>query len=454
MSIKKIILWLWNRFVGICKRLFNKKETAFSKAGDEREIVKREEKKKEDKQKEEKKENKKKPKKKSVTRTIFPYSVYNFMVGYVPWDLDGFVIPFQDGTNWNMNRFEFVGEESAKRGVNVIRLFAYCQERPDSIYRYIQPLEIRNDRYIYRFRNGRLILSPAYVNEMSRRLRVFHERGIVTIICLASGIKGFRYHFSMWNGRNSNIKSPSRPRAFIEDELVIAMFKDYCQAMVEHFDNPLVIWELINEPHEFEPKPLTQWTYHMIDYLTKKLKVPQKRIMVQHIDRSLDGDDPAGYKWLKKYKKILYSHHGINTAWAFIRYHRHDRDFYKYFYKPFGRRIVCDSDGAQTYEAGLIGTGLIGKNWNPEFRRPSSFDMYHGLVYDYRNGGGGWIIMSAAAWVRSTTIPNIATWRKSALEGLTREECRKYGVSFELNKEPELRAIERAVREIIRERQT
>jgi len=418
--IKKILRFIFSRLIEICKKLLKKKYST-------------------DSYKEENPKPKPKPKKK-YTKTIFPY--IDFMVGYVPWDLHGFVIPFKDGSSWTFRQFDNAAELLAKHGVNAIRLFAYCLEDKKSFLSFIHPIPDHKGKFVFTYDSqGFLKLDEKYKVEMHRRLDCFHKRKIKTIICLASGIKGHRYKWTMWS--RNYLDLPDDYKKFFTTKAVRMLFRDYVRAMVKEFDNPLVIWEVINEPQGINPSVLDAWLTNIVDYITKGLRVPQKRIMIEHIDSSIT------LEWLKRWKKVLYSHHGINTAWAFNRYHLKGCEFQKYFYKPYGRRIISDSDGAQTWDEKLVGRGLRGWNWNKEFSRPASWDMMIGLITDYVAGGGGWIIMSAGAWAKKTNVPNMSFWKYCALEGLTEKEAWKFGIDYKLNKLPELKAIRRAVDKII-----
>jgi len=276
---------------------------------------------------------------------------------------------------------------------------------------------------------------------MHHRLDCFHKRDIKTIICLASGIKSPRYKWTMWSRNYLNLSDDYR--RFFTSQTVRTIFKDYVRAIVKEFDNPRVIWEVINEPQGVNPNILDSWLIDIINFMTKDLRLPQKRIMIEHIDSSIV------LKWLKRWKKVLYSRHAVNTVWAFTRFHQKGCEFQKYFYGPYGRRIISDSDGASTWDERLIGRGLRGYSWNPNFSRPASWDMMSGLITDYVAGGGGWIIMSAGAWARKTDVPNMSFWKHCAIEGITREEARKFGVDYKLNKLPELKAIKMAVEKIM-----
>jgi len=263
----------------------------------------------------------------------------------------------------------------------------------------------------------------------------------MTVICLASGIKGFRYKWTMWSGSRSNLETDDDVKSFLFNPEVQMAFKSYVKAMVREFNSPCVVWELINEPHALTKyeKRYKQWINEIVNFLVQ-LGVPKKRIMIEASGKSLDLDI------LERHNHFLYSYHGINTAWAFDRFHLSGCEMEEHFYKPYGRRIIADSDGAQTWADRLIGKGLRGYSWNKDFSRPSSKDMEEGLKKDFKKGGGGWIIMSAAAWVDKTTVPKVSRWKKIALEGLTKAETKRYGVSWEDNKEGELAAIRQAAK--------
>jgi len=418
--IRKILKFIFDKIIQIWKILLKKKYST-------------------DSYKEEKPKPKPKPKKK-YTKTIFPYK--DFMVGYVPWDLHGFVIPFKDGSSWNFKNFDNAAELLAKHGINAIRLFAYCLEDKNCFVSLFHPLPKHKGKFIFKYNSqGILELNEEYKDEMHHRLDCFHKRDIKTIICLASGIKSPRYKWTMWSRNYLNLSDDYR--RFFTSQTVRTIFKDYVRAIVKEFDNPRVIWEVINEPQGVNPNILDSWLIDIINFMTKDLRLPQKRIMIEHIDSSIV------LKWLKRWKKVLYSRHAVNTVWAFTRFHQKGCEFQKYFYGPYGRRIISDSDGASTWDERLIGRGLRGYSWNPNFSRPASWDMMSGLITDYVAGGGGWIIMSAGAWARKTDVPNMSFWKHCAIEGITREEARKFGVDYKLNKLPELKAIKMAVEKIM-----
>jgi len=427
----KSIQSLWLHLVGYFDLKEQEKSTDEEEVDDKEEEVDDKEKEVDDKEKE-------------VAKPPFLREVY--LVGYVPCDLDFFVYPFKAGTSWLFKRFGQMVEILSKAGVNATRFFSYCQEDANSSSEYIQPLRQIGGRYVFDYEDGKIVvnLTKRYKDEIHRRLECFHKRGITTIICLASGVKGFRYKWTMWSANKSNLKGASDS---VEDFLLNAevkrAFKAYAKALVKEFDSELVIWELINEPQGIvrHRDKYQVWVNDIVKFLLQ-LGVPLNRIMIESSGTSID------LKFLAGYRHFLYSYHGINTKWAFERFHRKGVEMQEYFYKPYGKRIIADSDGAQTWDKRLVGKGLKGYSWNKEFTRPATKDMMEGLIYDFRQGGGGWIIMSAAAWVEESTCPNLNLWERIVVQGLTEAQCAKYGVSYEDNSMPEMEAIKRAVNRI------
>jgi len=127
--IRKILKFIFDKIIQIWKILLKKKYST-------------------DSYKEEKPKPKPKPKKK-YTKTIFPYK--DFMVGYVPWDLHGFVIPFKDGSSWNFKNFDNAAELLAKHGINAIRLFAYCLEDKNCFVSLFHPLPKHKGKFIFKY---------------------------------------------------------------------------------------------------------------------------------------------------------------------------------------------------------------------------------------------------------------------------------------------------------------
>ena len=322
--------------------------------------------------------------------------------------------------DFTLDLWDKLADQMAKY-VNAIRFFAYISENKFYLKNSFIPfLETSGGKY------DLTKLSNEYIQKIGKRLKSYHERKITTIICLASSIKAHRFPTCPFNG-DLNINGTTRNvNRFFDDEATIKAFDKYMENMVRAFDNQFVIWELINEPNESNIDALVKWYKGRISKLVR-LGVPIRRIAIEKFDSSKLIEFLEARVWV--------FWHGVNSVETLKRFHRPGTEM-QAFYEKYPR-LCASADGGDYMRNAR---GLIGKEWNPEFRRASSKQTGEMIRYDLKHEGNGVEFMSASAFLDGV-YPNLRKALKIATKGLTKKECEELGVDYEENRRPELKAI-------------
>lgn len=368
-----------------------------------------------------------------MIKTKYPLFDVNFMAGYVPWDLHALNLPYHahfDANDWGMG-----ARLMAQNHVNATRFFLATGEKEGDLDNFLLPF--------YRTSSGKHNLRKwgTGMNVIEGRLENFWERDITTVICLASGIKGARFKHTVWHGDNNINNTCTDHRDFTRDRKTKNVYKDVLEMLWERWKTKPVIFNLLNEVYNYE------WHDEMMTY-ARSIGIPGKRLAFEKWDSGHCED------LLKEFDCWMLIH-GVNHIGWFNKWHRRGRALQYEYFVPFDW-VGSDSDG---HDPEFPGQGLKGVNWNPLFRRPAPQHMRQGLIHDKRKQGAGWIIMSAGAYYTHPhgDRPHFDEWKRVALDGLTKDECRQWDVDWKLfsyrkwlKRKPlgELKAIRKAMNKL------
>jgi len=357
-----------------------------------------------------------KPPEPKINICQYPDPEVHKIIGYVPADLHSAVLPFDDD-RFNKERWIEMCDLMAKY-CNATRVFLTCLENQWMVKNTLIPFKKENGKW-------NLLAFGEDMEKLEWRLNEFWKRKITTVICVATGIKGGRFEYSIWNGKNNIHETTTDYNRFFDDPQTIAIFDIVWRNLINRWkDNPYVILEPINEPSATGER-LYKWYRARL-----KTPLPSERFGFEFWDSS------CTLRLLEEFNCWMFIH-AVNSLDWFKRFHMKGCELQEYFYDIYPR-ICADSDGGN---ADYPGSGLKGKDWSDAFRRPSSWDMREGLKYDLSHKGAGWIVMSAAAWLKGGELPDLVEWKEIATNGLSEDRCKELGVTYAKNKEPELENI-------------
>ena len=304
-----------------------------------------------------------------MIKTKYRLFEHNYLLGYVPWDFHALNLPFHasfDALDW-----EHGAELMAKNRVNGTRFFLATGEKVGDLRNYHIPFLRTDDKFdLTKFGEDDM-------NQIEWRLEKFWERGIATMICLATGIKGQRFKHTVWHKDNNINGTTDNHRDFMAHLGTKMTYMKVIRNLWKRWKHKPVIFEFINEPHAFSNKAQLTWYKRMMTYCLT-LGIPRRQ----------------------------------------------------YAFKPYDY-VACNSDGACEE---FPGTGLVGRSWGDELRKPAPQHMKEGLKHDYKKDGAGWFIGSAGAYFANAEgdKPNFEHWRLAAVDGLNKLECKFQGVDWNL----------------------
>ena len=347
----------------------------------------------------------------SIIKTKYPLFEHNYLLGYVPWDFHALNLPFH--ANFGAQDWEEGAALMAKNRVNGTRFFLATGEKAGDLRNYHIPF-LRTD--------GKFDLTEFGENDMKEiewRLEKFWERGITTMICLATGIKGQRFKHTVWHKSNNINGTTDNHRNFMDHLGTTRTYMKVIRNLWARWKHKPVIFEFINEPKAFGYKKQYSWYRKMMTYCLT-LGIPRRQFAFEKFNSGLIED------LLKKYNCWMFCH-AMNSLEHMKRIHRGEMQ--GYYFNPY-EYVASNSDGAGEFP----GTGLVGKGWGKSLRKPAPKDMQNGLKLDYRKNGAGWFIGSAGAYFANVEgdKPNFEHWRHAAVDGLNKRECKFQGVDWKL----------------------
>lgn len=350
----------------------------------------------------------------TVTKTKYPLFDVNFMAGYAPWDLHALNLPYH--SHFDRHDWEEGADLMRDNHVNSTRLFLSTGGAgPDADNRFIPFLRKPNGKFD-------LTKFGSDMSEIEWRLEKFWERDIATVICIASGIKGVadRFKQSVWYGRNNVNGTTHDHKRFMDHDGTMTVYKKVLKNLWERWKDKPVIFEFINEP-AYNNMTMFNWYSKMMERC-RELGIPGRQFAFEKWDSS-------------KILSLLREHkcwclvHGVNHVGWFKKWHRRGREMQK-IYEEFDH-VAADSDG---HDGEFPGEGLVGKLWNPNFKRPAPKHIESGLIHDHEKSGAGWMVMSAGAYYKNPIPdrPNHVDLKHAAVPGLEKHECEAYGVDWSL----------------------
>ena len=365
----------------------------------------------------------------------YPLFQHNYLLGYVPWDFHALNLPFH--ANFDALDWEEGAALMAKNRVNGTRFFLATGEKAGDLKNYHIPF-LRTD--------GKFDLTKFGEDDMNQiewRLEKFWERGIATMICLATGIKGQRFEHTVWHKDNNINGTTDNHKDFMDHPETVRAYMKVIKNLWARWKHKPVIFEFINEPHAFTQLRKYQWYKKMMTYCLT-LGIPRRQFAFEKFN--------SGWveNLLKQYNCWMFCH-TMNSLEHMKRIHKGEMQ--EYYFKPY-EYVACNSDGACEE---FPGTGLVGRSWGDELRKPAPQDMKEGLKHDYKKDGAGWFIGSAGAYFANAEgdKPNFEHWRLAAVDGLNKMICQSLGVDWKLfsyrkwlRRKPlgELKAIRKASR--------
>jgi len=384
--------------------------------------------------------------KKKMNKCKYPLDKVDFALAYVPADISALVLPFTL-LKFRKKLWDKMADTMAKYDINSTRFFLTCTE---------DDWQKKNTIVCFKKKAGGKYdlteFDETKMGKLEERLESFWQRDITTIICIGKDIKEARFRFSPWHGKNNINGTVEDAKDFMRDETTQTIFDTVFLNLWERWKTKPIIFEFINEPSG-APELLFSW-YDKRIKVGKKAKIPMKRMALNffHSGKCLE--------LLTKHPKVWVFLHGVNQTGWFQRFNKAGTELQEYFFTKFPH-FAADSDG---HSVEYPGKGLVGKVWNPVFKRPSPLSIKQGLKYTIKHQGHGWIIMSAAAYIdtKDGNKPDLVRWKKIAEKGIEKNECGKYGVNWnefseiikdgdqiKVVKLPELLAIKKAARSLM-----
>ncbi len=346
-----------------------------------------------------------------MIKTKYPLLEHGFLLGYVGGDFHHLNLPYHahfDRDDW-AERCEL----EAKNRVNGERFFLATGEKEGDLENYFIPFK--------RMPNGKFDLTKfgEDMEEIEWRLERLWERDIATMICIATGIKGKRFKHTVWHKQNNINSTTDEHTRFMSHAKTKAIYKRVIKNLWLRWKDKPVIFEFINEPLAFRTEPMYAWYQEMMDYCLEP-GIPSNQFAFEK------WNSGRCYDLLKKYNCWMFIH-AMNSLDHMKRIHTGEMQ--KEYFREF-EYIGENSDGACEFP----GTGLVGLTWGQSLRKPAPQDMRRGLIHDKRKKGAGWFIGSAAAYYKNPygDKPHFADWKHVAIDGLTKEECKYWGVDWNL----------------------
>lgn len=325
-----------------------------------------------------------------------------------PGDLHDLSWQFHDG--WTEENWVESRNQMALHHINASRHFFSCSEGAGDLDRYLVPFKrVANKKF------NLWELDPIDWPRIKWRLDREIERGIVPIICIASGWKGRRVKYTAWHPNHGFAKSDlymhDNYKYWMTDKDSIKIYDGVCDMLYDAMEGKPFIMEWVNEPQAFSTNVLYPW-------------------YDGRFARWGDHDRFAFEKWdsgriedlLTDYPGCWCFVHGINTLREIERWHKGEMQWY---HETFDN-VCYDSDGQGFW----LGEGLVGKGWNPNFRRITPRQLETGMVYDYHKQGAGYVHLSAISFYQSSQ-PDFASFMEAGVEGLSKARCQELGVNWD-----------------------
>jgi len=258
-------------------------------------------------------------------------------------------------------------------------------------------------------------IENAYIDVVAPRLGSFFDRKTSVMVCMGSGVKGVsgRWADNPMNGKNNSNGTTKDHVRFYDDAPTKKMFKVYLGNYVDAFDNPYLIYELMNEPN-CPAGRLTAWSWEMVDYLHDVKKVPYNRIAINYYDSK------KVYDFLKK--GIYVSRHGINSEKTVSIYHKSAER------KPLlaSPTFLMSGDGGDEFDEAC---GFVGLFHNKNFQHAAARQERNMMRINLKHGGAGIEFMPALAFIDGV-IPNLQRIIDHGEAGFTKAELQQ--LSFKL----------------------
>jgi hypothetical protein len=281
-------------------------------------------------------------------------------------------------------------------------------------------------------------LDPVDWAEMMELLQIDLDRGLIPIMCIASGWKGARYEYTAWHPKNNVgvrvgdkiIQMHSDHRRLYTDPDSGRIYRGVAEMLVEALrdlkhptgvKDPFVI-EDVNEPYNPGDKATFQWKHALFSRLREKKKLDPTRMAFEKWNSRWIGvkkiDDKVDPGLQDIFPGIWCFYHGQTTYAQAVRWHKGEMKKIHNAYPG----LCADSDGA---EEDFPAQGLVGKNWNLGFRRITPVELKQFLIYDYKHNGAGYIHLSGVGWWNDD-VCNYADVVKAFVKGLTKMELMEW----------------------------
>jgi len=255
-------------------------------------------------------------------------------------------------------------------------------------------------------------IDNAYIDIVAPRLGSFFDRKVSVMVCMGSGVKGIadRWADNPMNGKNNSNGTTKDSARFYDDAPTKKMFKVYLGNYVDTFEDPYLIYELMNEPNSPAGR-LTAWNWEMVDYLHDVKKIPYNRIAINYYDSS------KVYDFLKK--GINVSRHGINSERTVHMYHKSAER------KPLlaSPTFRMSGDGGDEFKEAY---GFVGLFHNKNFQHAAARQERNMLRINLQHGGAGIEFMPALAFLDGV-VPNLQRIIDHGEAGFTKAELEQIG---------------------------
>lgn len=385
-------------------------------------------------------------------RTLTEYRMFEnakVMASVNPGDLHANVWKFHD--NFTAENYVQVSESLARYKVNARRHFNHTGEGEgdlDPDLGYLVPYK-RLGRH--KFNLWELDPEDFWgLYGIFWRYQVDADRGIIPVVCAASGWKGWRYGFTAWHPKNNigvkittkdgvrkTIYMTSDHRKLLTDPDSGRIYRGVCEMLVDalrELKHPTGVidpfqLEAVNEydSKACGNKKMFEWHHALFSRLEKKKHLDPTRMAFEKWDSRWIGvkklDDKLEPGLMDLFPGITCYYHGQTTFEQAVRWHKGEMGQIHDAYPG----LCADSDG---HEPDYKAKGIIGKEWggggsNINFRRISPVDLYKFMIYDYEHNGAGYSHLSGVQWFEDF-IARYDSHVKAFVKGFTKVELLEY----------------------------
>lgn len=348
--------------------------------------------------------------------------------GVSPGDLFDLNQPYHDGftkENWVQ-----VAEALAQHNVNGKRHFLHTGEEDTDLSQYLVPFK-RLGKEKFDLWN----LDPVEWGEILWKLQRDLDRGIIPMICLASGWKGFRYDNTAWHPKHNigvkrgdkTIYMTSDHRKLLTDPDSGRIYRGVAEMITEalrDLKHPTGIKDpfIIEGVNEYDSKAcgdkkMFEWFHALFSMLENKMKLDPTRMAFEKWNSKWIGvkkiDDEVEPGLMDLFPGIFCTYHGQNTYEQAVRWHKGEMGKIHNAYPG----LLADGDGTELPE--FPPEGLMGKNWSLNFRRITPVELKKFLIYDYKHNGAGFNHLSAVQFFESR-LASYESFVKAFVKGLTK----------------------------------